>query len=151
MKIRDVELTEEQREKLRLFLPIEPNACEEKYIPVAYRELPKQIQPWFKLCGLSGPERLRLGDKVTTTKAVAKPDKNPEISVELHRAEFTIAVCENGILEWGNYINPSTGDEVPFTKKGKIDVLAAPLLNELSARILSLGRLADEEVLGLKS
>lgn len=130
MNIKNVELTKEQERELRQFLPIKPRDAFD-YVPKAFRSLPETARPVFHLHSLPGDRSVELSDDMSVRDGNATT-----------YGKYATSVCREGLDGWDNYF------DVPY--EGNISPLSPALIYELSNTILSRGRLAKEEELGLE-
>lgn len=124
-----MELTKEQELELRRFLPITPREAFD-YVPNAFRSLPSDARPVFRLHSIAGDRMVELSDEMNMRDGEATT-----------YGKYATAVCREGLDGWDNYLG------VPYN--GNISVLPPALIYELSNVILSRGKLSKEEELGL--
>ena len=141
MKYRDVdvELTKEQEDALRRFLPISKER-EFSHTPDAMMVLPDGKRPVFLLRELNGVEALDLQEAARRAIKDGEP---------LANGAYAKAVVEHGLVGWNNFY-ALDGAEIPFDKDKVCDTLGTLLLLDLMAAILNRGRLSAEERLGLR-
>lgn len=147
MRYVDVDLTPEQEAELRRCLPLTPTG-DFSYVPKAYRSLPAQLQPVFRLRPLTGPERVRLED--TLRGAVEYDEAGKVRRVMVRRGDFVLRVCEGHIVGWEGWRLPD-GREIPYDST--LSCVPSELLYEIADVLLSKesGELSEAERLGFSS
>lgn len=142
METKNVVISKEYVEKIKRFAAIKPEE-EFNYIPVAYRGLPDDIKPIFKLKPVSGEKVLCYSDMMSGE--VTMINGSPNIKVQ--RGKFSVNIVKEGLVSWENYYSIN-GDIVPFNDN--ILPLSRALIEELAEAILNYSQLSEEEILGLK-
>lgn len=142
MKYRDVdiELTKEQEETFRRFVPIS-NQQEFDYTPQVLRILPEDKRPVFRLCELNGIDRYELQD---AARRATTEDGKPLVN-----GEYVRGVISRGLVGWKNFF-AQDGSEVVYDAANVYGVLGTSLLLDLTAAIMNRGTLSQEEQLGLR-
>ena len=135
----DVEMTQEQEEALRRFLPISKDR-EFDYTPDAMKVLPEGKRPVFRLRELNGADTLDLQDAARKSLR----DESP-----LANGVYARDVVTRGLVGWRDFY-AADGGEIPFDVSTCVEYLGALLLLDIMAAILGRGRLADAERLGLR-
>lgn len=141
MKYRDVdvELTKEQEDALRRFLPISKER-EFDYTPDAFTVLPEGQRPVFRLRELNGVETLDLQEAARRATTDGAP---------LANGAYARGVVERGVVAWRNFF-AQDGCEIEYDQSKVCDLLGTSLLLDLMAAILNRGKLSQEERLGLR-
>jgi hypothetical protein len=145
MKINNVELTAEMIERLRDYAPIKIEN-EFLYVPLAYRSLPQEARPVFRLAYVDGREIVKAEDAMNGSVSYTKEGTR---SVTIKRGAFALQMCELGIKGWRNYWQMD-GVEVIFKDATSIAVLPQQLMHELADAITERRSMSEEELTGLK-
>lgn len=143
MEEKNVIISKEYSEKIRLFAAIQPDETFE-YVPVIYREFEESLQPKFTLRPVSGEQILRFSDEMSGDVQMI----NGQTSVRVKRGSFVVNIVKAGLVSWRNFYDEN-GKIIDF-EPGAFSCLQRKLLEELSDAILSRTSLKEEEVLGLK-
>lgn len=143
----DLVLTPEQKEKLKGFLPIKPDATF-KYVPKVFRDagIDKKLWPVFILKGKDGIEISKALDSaghISYDQATGKADFIPTAGKQ------RLETLEKGIIGWKNY-RDADGSLVEFKGKESIKFLPDALQTELQNAINERSELSQEELQGLE-
>ena len=146
MKINNIELTQEHIDKLRDFAPIKIEN-EFLYVPLAYRALPSEVRPVFKLAYVDGRDIVRAEDTMNGT--VSYKDGARQVTVK--RGAFALQMCELGIKGWRNYwALDKEPKEVIYKDSTSIAAIPQDLMHELANAITERKVMSEEELVGLK-
>lgn len=167
---KDIELTEEYKEKLRktgmLGFSI---GAQWPYVPKAYRkknkngeyELPKELWPIFTLTCIGGVKTTLLEDELSgnvTLGSVKKDGTTEGSTINVKSGKVRLNILRKGIVTWKNFrdasykiIAPPKKDEVlGGITEDSIDPIVPDLQTELANAISDQKMLTDEEKLGLE-
>lgn len=141
-KVRNVEITPELRAKLQRYAPIRAKN-EFEYTLQAYKELPQEIRPIFKLRAIGGVGRILAQDAL-------RGSVNGLGEVSFNRGAFTLHICKECIIGWSNYLDLSTGEEILFDPT--LECLGEDTLYEIADAVLSRrnNELSEDEKLSLE-
>lgn len=143
METKNVIISNEYLEKIKKFAAIQPEETFE-YVPLAYRDFEKELQPIFILKPISGEKILKFSDEMSGDVTIGKG----LTSVKVKRGSFVVSVVKEGLLNWQNFYNLK-GKIIEYSPTS-FDCLQRRLIEELSEAILSRSSISEEEVLGLK-
>ena len=106
---KEIKLTKEIKNQMLLLQPMSRTGTI-KYTPLAYRSLPKEVQPWFKLRQLTNEEaeqvQIAMAQSVLDQPTIEEATgKSLYALAEQKRTEYT-NILVNTIMGWGNFINP---------------------------------------------
>ena len=143
-EVKNVQISKEYLAKIRGFTAIKPEEIF-FYIPKAYRELPKELQPTFQLSPASGEEAAKLADLMSGEVSY----EGKKATVTTKRGGFTAAACKLGVKGWTNYYDEK-GNVIEYNNKDSLGNIPYKLLEELADAIVGRASLTEEEMLGLK-
>ena len=137
----DVELTKEQEDALRRFLPISKER-EFDYTPDAMMVLPVGKRPVFRLRELNSIEKIEAAEYAR--------DAVSQTGESFVKTGYFRTVIRYGLVGWRGLCDQTTGEEVKFRESTKFDALDTPLLFDLVTKIQERQNLSAEERRGLR-
>lgn len=151
--IKEMVLTEEQKAKLKQFMPINPKK-QFDYIPAIFRELGEDVikrseWPVFTLSSRDGVDIAKFEDNFGYMDTATN-------HFQTTAGKFRLKVLASHIASWKNY-KTEAGEEIKFTtdatglvSESALAFIPVALQRELLVTINDSGTLNDEELLGLK-